>query len=315
MPSPMPRAIVFRFRPALVAMVLWAPLAACSSTRSDADAPKAEPYDPSWEQSGAPEPIGKLLAGVDMTLRAWTKLVLSAQTEEERRQARGLELDLMRRVRPRLAELIAELETGPPANRIPAAAALGFTHAPEAQSPLLAALADTNRDVVNNALIGLAVLQRADTPLVTLEALLVDHTDSFVRSNAAWALRSLIEAGADGTTSIAPARLALSDPEPFVRAQAALLLGTQHDTESVATIGELARESTPFVVLAATEALARIGTAEPHAKGAAARELVRAFEKADDKLRGAVQRALIRLAGENRGAKLEDWVEWARKLP
>jgi HEAT repeat protein len=288
--------------------------AGCASTPKEPEA-KVEPYDPKWEQAEAPEPIGKLLAGVDMSLRGWTKLVLSAQTDEERAQARGLELDLMRRVRPRVADLIHELESGPPTNRIPAAAALGFTHAREAQSPLLAALHDPSADVVNNALIGLAVLQLADTPLAEIETLLARHDDGFVRSNAAWALRSLIEAGADGTPIAATARQALIDPEPFVRAQAALILAQLADGDAVSSIGELAREPTPFVVLAATRALALIGRTNPHAKGPAARELVRAWERANAKLHGAMQRALIELAGENHGDKLEDWAEWVAKLP
>ncbi|MCC6407722.1 MAG: HEAT repeat domain-containing protein [Planctomycetes bacterium] len=305
MPTP-PRA------PILLLLVL--PLVGCAST-PDPKAGEPVPYDPNWARTDAPEPIGKLLATVDMSMRAWTKLVMSAQTEEERRQARGLELDLMRRVRPRLTELVHELENGPPANRIPAAAALGFTRTAEAQSPLLNALHDPNADVVNNALIGLAVLQLADTPIATIADLYAHHPESYVRSNAAWALRSLIEAGADGTAVVEPARLALSDPEPFVRAQSALILALQKDAESVAAIGELARESTPFVLIAAAEALAQLGREEPRAKGPAARELVRAWTHVDKKLQGVLRRALIKLSGENRGDKLEDWVEWAAKLP
>lgn len=306
MPIPQARALV---------PVLVAALAACSSSKKAPEAAKPEPYDPTWTRADAPEPIGKLLATVDMSLRAWTKLMLSAQSEEEQRQARGLELDLMRRVRPRVADLIHEVEHGPPANRIPAAAALGFTHAPEAQSPLLNALHDPHVDVVNNALIGLAVLQMPDTPLGNIEDLYAHHPEGYVRSNAAWALRSLIGAGADGSAVVDSARLALSDPEPFVRAQSALILAGQKDGESLAQIGELARESTPFVVLAASESLAELGRAEPRLKGGAARELVRAFEKANDSLKVTVQRSLIKLAGENHGDELAGWVEWARKLP
>ncbi|MCE9593249.1 MAG: HEAT repeat domain-containing protein [Planctomycetes bacterium] len=293
------------------------PLGACASTaaKKDADKDKALPYDPKWSQPDAPEPIGKLLATVDMSLRAWTKLVLSAESEEERRQARGLELDVMRRVRPRVAELIHELENGAPSNRVPAAAALGFTHAPEAQSPLLNALHDPRADVVSNALIGLAILQMADTPLAPIVELFAHHTDGFVRSNAAWALRSLIEAGADGSSAVESARTALSDSEPFVRAQAALILAGQKDTTSIAAIGELTRESAPFVVLASSEALAQLGRDDLHFKGAAARELARAFEGSDKKLRGILQRALIELSGENHGDDPNDWLEWAAKLP
>jgi hypothetical protein len=129
------------FSPSLMLVVL---LAACASE------PKKEPIegnDPKpagqlIEATDQPEPIGKFMSDLDSSIRAWTNLIMSAQTEEDRRKASLLEQSLSAATHKRRAELIHELESGPLSNRVVAACALGFTHDIEAQSPLLAALND-----------------------------------------------------------------------------------------------------------------------------------------------------------------------------
>ncbi len=302
------------FAVASAMLVLIVLASGCKSSKAKTG-PDTLPYDPHWSQPDAPQPIGKLLADVDASLRAWTKLVMSARSAEEKRAAQGLELDLSRRVHPRTAELITQLESGPPANRIPAAAALGFSHAPEAQSPLLNALHDSNVDVVNNALIGLAILDLKDTPLGPIQEIYANNPDGRVRSNAAWAARTLMENGADGSALRDTARLALADSEPFVRAQSALILAQLEDADSITQLGELAQESTAFVSLAAGEALAVIGKANPHQKGPTARALAIAYGKLDKKERPVILRALLKLSEQNLGEDPKDWLEWAYKLP
>ena len=99
-----------------------------------------------------------------------------------------------------------ELESGPPINRIRAAAALGFTHAVEAQSPLLNALSDPLADVQHNALLGLAILARADTPLEPICRLCEFSPDAETRGQAAFALRSIVNAGGAADCAATTAR-------------------------------------------------------------------------------------------------------------
>lgn len=302
-------------RQAVLALAVLA-LCSCASNAKKDSALEPTTYDPAVVAPDAPEPIGKLLVDLDASLRAWTSRVLSAESREEKRTAYGLELDIRRRVKPRVAELIHELETSPaPSNRMTAAAALGFSAAVEAQSPLLNALHDPSIDVVNNALIGLAVLRRADTPLEPLQGVLSDHPDGMVRSNAAWALRSVVEAGAEGASASAVARAALHDSEPFVRGQSALLLAAIDDFDAVEGIADLALDPTPFVRLCASRALVAIGLADPHSKGMAARALAQSYAQAEKELKPALRRALAQLAGGDLGDESKPWLEWAAKMP
>lgn len=312
MSSHLPR----RSGPAWIAGLALAGLSACATPAKEAPTPQPVAIDSNADRPDAPVPIGKLMVDIDASMRAWTKLVLSANTAEEKRQARMLELDLRRRVRPRTAELIHELESGPPTNRTTAAAALGFTQSPEAQSPLLAALSDKDPDVVNNALIGLAILQLGDTPLGPIIELFETSPDPQVRSNAAYALRSLMEAGAPSEQVRESARRALEDSEPFVRMQAALILAMMVDGESTEKIGELTGDSAALVRRAACEALARIGLDDPHSKGQAARALARALQAAPEEQRAVPHRALVNLTGgQDFGDDPKEWLEWAYKLP
>jgi HEAT repeat protein len=257
--------------------------------------------------------IGEFLAKIDLAMRAWTRLAQTAASPEERRQARELERFLRHQTAQRRAELVVQLETGPPYNRVRAASALGFTDA-SALSPLLAALSDPEPDVVHNALLGLALLADPTTPLEPIATLLQEGSDPHTRANAAYALRSVIEAGASSAPALDAARSGLVDSEPLVRVQAALILGLAADGESIAVLNDLLYDPTPLVSRAAIEALVLIAEGDPSSRGPVARALVAAVEHAPSMTRPPAKAALLEVAGKDHGEH-DEWLRWAQGLP
>lgn len=267
------------------------------------------------EATNQPAPIGKLLAEIDASIRAWNSLLLTANTAEERRKARMLEDNLSRVAHQRRAEIIEQLESGPLNNRVVAASALGFTRDVEAQSPLIAALDDAYPEVVSNALLGLMLLGRTDTPLDPICRLMQSSPDESVRRNAAQCMGSLVQAGARSECVRSAARQGLSDVEPGVRSQSALLLATLVDKESLAPLCDRLYDDVPLVAAAAARAVAYIGAESPPEKGTAARALSRAYEDGKGVMRAHYRRALVDLAGVDYGVEPKDWAEWANRLP
>jgi hypothetical protein len=266
------------------------------------------------EATDTPTPIGTLLTELDSSIRAWNNLTLSAQNEADRRRANLLEQNLMFVTHKRRDDLVVELETGPLNNRIVAASALGFTRDPEAQGPLIAALEDPSAEVTANALLGLALLGRADTPLEPVCRHM--HSPSpAVRNNAALCLSNLVKAGARADCARPSAREGLIDKEPPVRAQSALTLASLLDVESLPTIGALIYDEVVLVGAASARAIAYIGSNVPTAKGPAARLLATAFETTKGPIHGQVLRCLTELSGLSLGTDPQAWAEWAGRLP
>ena len=302
---------------ARAAALLLVPLlsGACSSTK-EKDPNEIEVEDLDALQIQLDDvPIGKFLADTDMAMRAWTNLTHTAGTEEERRQARQLEAVLRHRAQTRMDELIEQLETGPRQNRVRAASALGFSGSPEALSPLLAALSDPAPDVVHNALLGLALLELEETPLEEVCALMLESQDAHIRSNAAYALRTVVEAGGEAPCALSSARLGLIDPEPMVRVQAALLLGLLADADSVDALGDLLYDETPLVAQAAVKGLVLISEDDGIHRGPVVRTLLPAMENASPKVRPYVRRGLLDISGRDWGKETKDWMRWADGLP
>lgn len=308
------RLLRFLIAPALVLLGV----ASCAS-------PSPKPTEPSEardrpvaeliEATNKPVPIGMLLAEFDASIRAWNNLLLTAATAEDRRKARMLEDNLSRVTHQRRAEIIEQLESGPLNNRVVAASALGFTRDVEAQSPLIAALDDAYPDVVSNALLGLMLLGRTDTPLEPICRLMQSSPDESVRRNAAQCMGSLVQAGARSECVRGAARQGLSDVEPGVRSQSALLLATLVDQESIPPLCDRLYDDVPLVAAAAARAVAYIGGQSPTDKGTAARALSRAYEDAKGPMRPHYRRALVDLAGIDYGVEPEKWGEWANRLP
>jgi len=267
------------------------------------------------ERSKVETPIGKLLAELDLQIRAWTRLKMTAATAEDRTKARELEKVISTTAHERRAELIDQLQTGPLDNRIVAASALGFTRDPEALSPLVACLEDSNPEVVGNALLGLMILGNPDAPLERICELLRSHPDPWVRTNAAQCLSNLVSGGARSKSIVSSARLGLTDSEPGVRSHAALLLGVMLDKDSMQGLVDMIRDPVPLVSSAAIRALVWMGKHEPRSKGAAARGLAAALQDSKANLRTQLLRGLNELAGVSYGEEPKEWIDWAARLP
>jgi hypothetical protein len=303
-------------RPTLLAVLcgaLLAALPACATTRG-AEAQEPVPLEPDPEKTEGPQPIGLFLAEINNAIRAWTNLTMTAVDAEERRNALLLEKDLMRRTYRRRDELIHELELGPAANRVVAASALGFTRAPEALSPLLAALDDPVADVRSNALLGLSLLGQADTPLERVCELMRPSEEPWVRANAAMCASSLVNAGAQSDCLLGAARAGLMDGEPGVRSQCALILATLLDGESMDILEDLLYDDVPLVNAAAARAIAYVGSEVPAEKADAARALVKAYLASEGALRRNLIDAMTRLSGRTFGDDDEEWRAWAQRL-
>jgi len=293
-------------------------LAGCASSNASKRIEEEEGPDPIAgivEATNQPEPIGKLLADLDSQIRAWNNLYLAAQSTEDRRKARMLEDNLSAKTHKRRTEIIEQLETGPLNNRVIAASALGFTRDAEALSPLIAALDDSHDEVVGNALLGLLLLGQKDTPLEPICRLMQSGRDEGVRRNAAQCLAVLVHSGAGAECVLPAARLGLVDPEPGVRSQCTLILATLVDQASVSSLCERLYDEVPLVAASAARAVAYIGIHIPAEKGTCARALAKVHAEAKENQRAQIRRALVELAGGDRGSTPEEWVEWAMRLP
>jgi HEAT repeat protein len=297
------------------ALALAAALAACNSSGSSKKPDGAVAIDELDVVSIQTEDlaIGEFLAKIDLAMRAWTRLALTASDAEERRQARELERFQRHETAQRREELVVQLETGPPYNRVRAASALGFTDA-AALSPLLAALSDPEPDVVHNALLGLALLADPTTPLAPISNLMLGGLDPHTRANAAYALRSVIEAGASPDPALGAARQGLIDTEPLVRVQAALILGLAADGESIEALDDQIYDPAPLVSRAAIVALLEMAERDPALRGPVARALLAAVDVAPASTRQNAKSALVKIAGVDHGER-EDWLRWAQGLP
>lgn len=300
--------------PRTLALLASGLLAACSSSPSEPEAYKGpEEYVEPPQQVDAP--MGKFLADFDSSMRYWTNLMLAARSEEQRREARELESIMGVQAVRRFDELVVELQTGPARNRQRAAAALGFSRDRAALGPLVAALGDPDPDVVHNALLGLTLLGFPDTPSDAIVALLREHTDPETRSNAAYALRTFVEAGQDPTPYLGAVRLALHDESGGVRVHCALLAGLAVDSESVERLSDMLHQSEALVANAAVEALLMIGKADDHSKGPVARHLVERWRGAEGQLELRLRLAMVQLAGIDYGEDEGPWIDWAQRLP
>ncbi len=320
LPVPPPRATgPAGVRLDLLALVAGLALAACASpgAGAEADADADGGYEAYAEDSVRLEekPIGLLLAELDGSVRAWTNLTLTATNDDQREKAQLLDKNLARVSKKRLDDLIVQLESGPPNNRMRAAAAIGFSRDPLALAPLLTALHDPEPDVVHNALLGLAVLQQADTPLSVVCDLYQTSDDAQTRSNAVYALLNVVLAGGSSPCVVPAARSGLNDPEPFVRAQSALLLSLYRDPEDVEGLAALLYDETPFVAVSAMRGLIHMALGGPGSVGPSARALATALDRVDPSVRPRVLGALRALRDADLGAEAGPWLEWAFQQP
>ncbi len=304
-----PRSFV---RPS-IGLVLVAVLGASCQSNPESDEARGEPYVAPAEQ--APESIGFFLTNFDKSLRRWNELKLGPGSERDVRTLRALEANLRKRALERQTDLVTTLESGARGNRGVAAVALGFAGDPAAISPLVAALEDPHKDVVQKVLLGIGILGDPMTPVERIASLLERSGDPWTRNNAAYALQCVVAAGADDPLIASTCRVALIDEEAGVRAQAASILGMLRDDESVTFLGDLLADSEPLVQRAAITSLARIGETHAEQKGRVARLLVDAMDRMTNTMRNNAIFELSRLAGRNLGNDTSPWREWAYRMP
>lgn len=298
-------------------------LGACRSTQTgkaaeatDAEARESKPYDPRVWDEVEQVPLGMLLAELDKSMRAWTNLTLTAQTASDRKRANLLEENLTAKVHKRQSDLLDALAGGPPRSRAIAAGALGFAGAKEVQGPLILALADRDGEVVQNAALALALLQDPETPLAPLLEVYRDHPFGQARANAAYAVRTMLEAGRAADDDVREAaRHGLIDSEPFAQAQSALILAMASDVESVPALSELIADRSPLVSSAAIRALVELARRDLKALGPVARALVNGLGTAPAELAPRLRAALVQVSGHNYGNDASAWNAWAQRLP
>jgi len=297
-------------------LLLLTLLAACNSTKN-AEELEAEPYTPIETVDPTEKSIGLFLSELSNWLQAWTTKTVSASTREDRSKQDLLELHLMQKVNERRLELITELQSGPPQNRIVAAGALGFSGNPDVLSPLVAALDDQNPRVVTNALMSLGVLKSRDTPLAPLCEILSSAPESSHRWGAANAMLNVLQAGAYDETDCArgSARIGLTDEEPMVRTQCALILAQLIDSDSLGEISGLLYDRYQLVASAAARSIAHIGIKDSHAKGRAAHILFDALASSPKNRQMVILDDLVALSERNYELDLEKWREWVDRMP
>jgi len=263
--------------------------------------------------------VGLLLAELDQKLRTWQGLVISGDRAKDAHKLAVVEKSIAYDAAKHEQDLVDQLLGGPPNNRRIAAAAIGFARSPATLGPLLAALQDSDIEVVTNALLSLGTLRDPATPLASIASLMAEHTDAKVRVNAGRALRTLLPVVNDQSEFGAvrsAAQLALGDPEAPARTNALLLLAELRDTESLDRIALAIDDGVPMVAQAASRSVAFIGSHEPEHKGRAGRVLAAAFVRgANRNIRVTLLQDLQTLSGKNFGNDSDAWLEWANRLP
>lgn len=260
--------------------------------------------------------IGSALAQLDRWIQMWNNMFLSGNVATDGQRLKGLEDAIRHKTSKLYYKILAELESGPPYNRRVAAVAIGFVRSAESLSPLLNALSDPDQQVVSNALLGLAVLGDPNTPTGSLAHFIKFGSTPTIRSNASLATLEILRMNGDGGEEVTEAaRSALLDDDPGVRTQAVLILAHELDLESIDAMAlQLMEDPVPSAAMAASRALAYIGSKEIEYMGAVARILTAALPRVELPVRGSLLMDLRRLSERNY-ADDKDWVLWAHRLP
>jgi HEAT repeat protein len=284
--------------------------ASCGSTPKE---PESEPFVAPVPTP--PDATGFLLVKLDNEVRAWQNLKHTGSSPKDQRMLRSLERQLAQDTGLRRDDLLAELESQSRKNRAIAAVALGFTGDPEVVGPLYSALGDPDATVAHNALLGLAILADASTPLGRICFLLSTSEDGFTRVNAAYALSAITGAGGRDPEVEPVCIAALDDKMGGVRAQAASVLGRLSSTAAITSLGDLLYDEDPLVTRAAATALAAIALEHRTELGAIARLMVGAAARRKPTAKVVILLETRRLSSTDWGDDIDLWVEWAHRLP
>lgn len=248
---------------------------------------------------------GELILECERHLRAWQEAMAAPRTAENQEAIAAIERALLAVVHREKNRLEEQATSGPPVNRAVASAALGFSNDAEVLPLLANNAADSHPAVRANALLGLGVLARPETPLRPIHTAAVDPAStSEVLRNAAFAalrLASVLQSDQGGDLGATFAAL-LGSADPAVRTQAALGAGIVRAAHLVPQLTDLLTgDPQPQVRMAAAVALGNIG-----APGAAP-ALARALDDTDKLTRGAARAALVKIHGRDEGPTADDW--------
>ena len=261
------------------------------------------------EAKAKPDP-----ADADTVMNDLEHLLPAWQTEQRRGTEKPLENILTIKVVTRFDDVLAAFNSGPRERRLVAAWALGFARVPEndlgLQSPhaiardaLVAALHETDDELLRNVLLGLWGLGDPDTPVQPIVDLLVQHHDPDVRANAALALNSILRA-ATASSAMDAALVALGDDDARVRLHATGIVRrfpSQAGTERLQQL--LPDEEMPLVRAAIASALGAAGARSATAQLASMLSSTHEIEAV------AAHRALVEIYGQDLGPKPADWAE------
>jgi|GEM_PF-3023729 len=246
-------------------------------------------------------------------LTAWHDSALSQDEQKDVRISSNLKDILSRRVYVNFDTIMDQLANGPPPNRVIAAAALGFSRIPESENfpqvypraveALLGILDCGDDKIVENALLGLYILEDENMPLDKILDIMVQHHDPDVRANAALAVQAVASprVGEKVLPYVLPA---LKDEEPKVRNHCILIASRLNDKSTLSALVELLNDPYALIQANAAKALGVLGTA--HTCG----HLIPLLGSRFPIVREHSLWALCVLSGKDYGYEVKDWQEW-----
>jgi HEAT repeat protein len=290
----MGKSMLERSLASFLAALLVVGLSGCSSSEP-AEGP--QPQDPETVGSGPPLPEPDLPTPEDPAQRnrrlrhleqALDNWYIASESQEYARKA-SLEHLLLEYTKENMDDIVSDLKHGSPRHRRVVAAALGFSSSPAAVAPLTAALTDTNFDVVQHALLSLYHLTKPEplTPITpgadvqhrfeakgeVLERVAVDpnlvdselvasflqHHLPEIRSNAALALRPLVQPGQVPNSVFLGLLNACEDNDDRTRVHAVAALGATRSKDAVPHLVKALSDRKALVRIRAALALGLVG--------------------------------------------------------
>lgn len=258
---------------------------------------------------GKEDPILSLYERLELLRAQYNHAMLKADTRIQDQIMVAL-TELSNRYFERLAQ---DLKQGPLERKILAAFALGFSRKRSALQPLMAALNDGAKDVRQNVLGSLGVLQDEQTPIDPLRNAIAD-SERDVRVAALFALSRVLPDG-DDRGLLPLLHKALSDPVPEVRNEALVVLRRVHKPDSVdPIIARGVKSETGMIRANSVVALGMIAYTQPkEAKVVRDRILEHLVEALRDSQHIVVQAAhqsLKYITGKEFDRQYQTWREW-----
>lgn len=246
-------------------------------------------------------------------IREWQTASINKSTWKQLNIQSQLGQIITRYVYLNFEKILTELEYGTQPNRVTAAAALGFSKIPEndqyeqvyprAIQALLRVLESGDDAIIQNALLGLAILETPGTPLDRILPLMTRHHNPGVRSNAALCIASIVEQ--PQADSVMPYVLpALRDDDPKVRNHAVLIIIKLKAQSAYSPLIELMDDRYDIIRVNVARALGELGNIN------ACGVLIKNLKSSKESVRFYCHEALKKLSGENFDMDEEKWQDW-----